>query len=129
MAHSQPKKKKKNFDGYPSSFYSFHNLFEFVISYYSFTTLFFPLPIFRFSSLNPTININIFFLVSHLRLPSQTSPVYYRSKLNPKMIFSLLSHFINFSIPTWPIIFLHIFALIIKSNTKFPIAVSASFCF
>ena len=99
MAHSQPKNKKKNFDGYPSSFYSFHNLFEFVISYYSFTTLFFPLPIFRFSSLNPTININIFFLVSHLRLPSQTSPVYYRSKLNPKMIFSLLSLFINFSKP------------------------------
>ena len=88
-----------NFDGYLSSFYSFHNLFEFVISYYSFTTLFFPLPIFRFSSLNPTININIFFLVSHLRLPSQTSPVYYRSKLNPKMIFSLLSLFINFSKP------------------------------
>ena len=44
-------------------------------------------------------NINIFFLVSHLRLPSQTSPVYYRSKLNPKMIFSLLSLFINFSKP------------------------------
>ena len=86
-----------NFDGYLSCFYLFHNLFEFVISYYPFTTLIFPLPIFRFSSFNPTINIS--FLVSHLRLPSQTSPVHYRSKLNPKMIFSLLSLFINFSKP------------------------------
>ena len=76
-----------NFDGYLSSFYSFHNLFEFVISYYSFTTLFFPLPIFRFSSLNPppsTIQHQHLFLGLSLTFTQSNLPCILPIKVKPQ---------------------------------------------